>query len=69
MYVYNGTIFLVSDKLGVFPDRKFITSTGIIIDNGPEMIRARLPNDNDMHVISKVLRRNGSGMAPIVYRV
>ena len=52
MYIYNGTVFLVSDEPGTFLDRKFITSTGIIIDNGPEMVRARLPTDNDMRIIS-----------------
>jgi len=52
MYIYNGTVFLVSDEPGTFPDRKFITSTGTIIDNGPEMARARLPTDNDTRIIS-----------------
>lgn len=52
MYIYNGTVFLVSDEPGTFPDRKFITSTGTIIDNDPEMVKARLPTDNDMRIIS-----------------
>jgi hypothetical protein len=52
MYIYNGTVFLVSDEPGTFPDRKFMTSTGISVDNSPEMVRARLPTDNDMRIIS-----------------
>jgi hypothetical protein len=52
MYIYNGTVFLVSDEPATFPDRKFITSTGMIIDNGLEMVRARLPTDKDMRIIS-----------------
>lgn len=52
MYIYNGTVFLVSDEPATFPDRKFITSTGTIVDNSPEMVRARLPTDKDMRIIS-----------------
>lgn len=52
MYIHNGTVFLVSDEPATFPDRKFITSTGMIIDNGAEMVRARLPTDKDMRIIS-----------------
>jgi hypothetical protein len=52
MYIFNGTVFLVSDEPEIFPDRKYITSSGISIDNGPEMVRARLPTDNDMRIIS-----------------
>ena len=52
MYIFNGTVFLVSDEPEIFPDRKFITSSGISIDNSPEMVAARLPTDDDMRVIS-----------------
>jgi len=31
MYIYNGTVFLVSDEPGAFPDRKFITLTGTVV--------------------------------------
>ena len=52
MYIFNGTVFLVSDEPEIFPDRKYITSPGINIDNSPEMVAARLPTDDDMRVIS-----------------
>jgi hypothetical protein len=52
MYIYNGTVYLVSDDPETFPDRKFMTSSGIPIDNDPEMVAARLPTDNDMRIIS-----------------
>jgi hypothetical protein len=52
MYIFNGTVFLVSNEPEIFPDRKYITSSGINIDNGREMVAARLPTDNDMRIIS-----------------
>lgn len=52
MYLLNGTVYLVSDEPETFPDRKFITSAGINIENGPEAVAARLPTDKDLRVIS-----------------
>jgi hypothetical protein len=52
MYIYNGTVFLVSDEPAVFPDRKYITSSGIPIENSLEKVAARLPTDNDLRIIS-----------------
>jgi len=54
MYILNGTIYLVSDEPETFPDRKFMTSAGINIDNSPEMVAARKPTDKDMRIISTV---------------
>jgi len=52
MYIYNGTVYLVSDDPETFPDRKYMTSPGIPIDNTPESAVARLPTDKDMRIIS-----------------
>ncbi|KAH9042482.1 hypothetical protein EDB85DRAFT_1915292 [Lactarius pseudohatsudake] len=52
MYILNGTVYLVSDEPETFPDRKFMTSAGININNSPEMVAARKPTDKDMRVIS-----------------
>ncbi|KAI9465699.1 hypothetical protein BJY52DRAFT_1242022 [Lactarius psammicola] len=52
MYILNGTVYLVSDEPETFPDRKFMTSVGININNGPEMVAARKPTDKDMRIIS-----------------
>ncbi|SRR6266404_4656904 len=52
MYIYNGTVYLVSDEPETFPDRKFMTSPGAIIENGPDKFAARLPSDKDMRIIS-----------------
>lgn len=52
MYILNGTVYLVSDEPETFPDRKFMTSTGINIENGPLKTAARLPTDKDMRIIS-----------------
>jgi hypothetical protein len=52
MYIYNGTVYLVSDEPDTFPDRKYMTSAGINIDNNPEMVAARQPTDKDMRIIS-----------------
>src|SRR5216683_3579942 len=40
MYIYNGTVFLVSDEPEIFPGRKYISSSGINVDNSPEMVAA-----------------------------
>jgi hypothetical protein len=52
MYILNGTVYLVTDEPETFPDRKFMTSVGVNISNGPEMVAARLPSDKDMRIIS-----------------
>jgi len=57
MYIYNGTVFLVSDEPEIFPGRKYISSSGINIDNSPEMVAARLPTDDDLCIISSSTAR------------
>lgn len=52
MYIYNGTVYLVTDEPETFPDRKFMTSSGAIIDIDPETVPGRMPTDNDMRIIS-----------------
>ncbi|KAI0314669.1 hypothetical protein OF83DRAFT_1063437 [Amylostereum chailletii] len=52
MYVLNGTVYLVTSEPELFPDRKFMTSTGIDIANEPEQVRARLPTDKELRIIS-----------------
>jgi hypothetical protein len=58
MYIFNGTVFLVSDEPEIFPDRKYITSSGINVENSPELVAARLPTDNDMRIISTSTARS-----------
>jgi hypothetical protein len=52
MYILNGTVYLVNDEPETFPDRKFMTSRGVIIENGPDHVAARQPTDKDMRIIS-----------------
>jgi hypothetical protein len=52
MYIFNGTVYLVSDEPETFPDRKFMTSSGAIIENTAESVAARMPTDKDMRIIS-----------------
>jgi hypothetical protein len=52
MYIYNGTVYLVSDEPETFPDRKFMTSSGAIIELDPETVPGRMPTDKDMRIIS-----------------
>jgi hypothetical protein len=52
MYILNGTVYLVTDEPDTFPDRKFMTSSGVNISNSPEMVAARVPSDKDMRIIS-----------------
>jgi hypothetical protein len=57
MYIYNGTVYLVSDEPETLPDRKFMISSGVIIDASPENIAARMPTDKDMRIISSSAAR------------
>ena len=50
MYIYNGTVYLVSDEPETFPDRKFMSSSGANIEIHNNA--ARLPTDKDMRIIS-----------------
>ena len=52
MYIFNGTVYLVSDEPDTFPDRKFMTSSGKIVENTAESVAARMPTDKDMRIIS-----------------
>lgn len=52
MYIFNSTIYLVSDEPETFPDRKHLISSGVDIYNDPEMVAARMPTDKDMRIIS-----------------
>lgn len=52
MYLLNGTVYLVTNEPANFPDRKFMTSKGHDIENGPEKYAARLPTDSEMRIIS-----------------
>ena len=52
MYILNGTVYLVSDEPETFPNRTFMSSAGIYIKNGPEMVAGRQPTDKDMRIVS-----------------
>lgn len=52
MYIYNGTVYLVSDEQETFPDRKFMTSSGVYVYNEAETVPSRMPTDKDMRIIS-----------------
>jgi hypothetical protein len=52
MYIYNGTVYLVSDEPETFPDRKFMTSSGVFVETDPETIPSRMPTDENMRIIS-----------------
>ncbi|KAI0249221.1 hypothetical protein BJV78DRAFT_1284120 [Lactifluus subvellereus] len=52
MYIFKGTIYLVSDEPDTFPDRKHMISSGKEVSNDPEKVAARMPTDKDMRIIS-----------------
>lgn len=52
LYMANCTFFAVSAFPENFPQRRMITSTGIIALNQPENIRLREPSDQEFQVIS-----------------
>ncbi|EGO00882.1 hypothetical protein SERLA73DRAFT_51542 [Serpula lacrymans var. lacrymans S7.3] len=52
LYVFNGTVYIVTDKPASVPDRSHITSTAVKIANGAAAIASRLPTDKELRVIS-----------------
>jgi hypothetical protein len=52
MYVFNGTVYLVTSEPENIPDRKYMTSMSQPIANEPEKVAARLPTDKEMRIIS-----------------
>ena len=52
LYLFNGTVFVVTDEPHKIPDRMLLTSSGYLILNSPEDIAKRTPTDNDMQIIS-----------------
>ncbi|KAG8966477.1 hypothetical protein FRC03_011926 [Tulasnella sp. 419] len=52
LYVFNGTLFVVSDEPQDIPQIRLMTSTGYEVWNPPEEIAKREPTDKDMQVIS-----------------
>jgi hypothetical protein len=45
-------MYIVTSTPNIFPDRKYMTSTGIDIENGAEAFEARKPTDKEMRIIS-----------------
>ena len=52
LYVFNGTLYVVTTNPESVPERKFMTSTGVNIGNSPEEVMARMPGDKEMRIIS-----------------
>jgi len=52
LYMANCTFFAISENPGNFPQRRLITSAGIIALNQPENIRLREPTDQEFKIIS-----------------
>jgi hypothetical protein len=51
-YLANGTLYIVTADRAAWPDRKFMTSTGLPGFNTPENIAARMPTDTEMAFIT-----------------
>jgi hypothetical protein len=52
LYLFNGTLFIVTDEPQQVPDRMLITSSGVALSNGPADVASRTPTDEDMQIIS-----------------
>ncbi|KAI5120259.1 hypothetical protein M0805_004595 [Coniferiporia weirii] len=52
LYVFDGTIYVVTPTPESIPERKLITSSGYEIFNEPEEILKRLPSDKDIRVVT-----------------
>ena len=51
LYFSNGTFYVVTDNPESYPDRKFMISSGVFIENGPIAEARRQPGDKDMQII------------------
>lgn len=52
LYLFNGTLFVVTDEPSIVPDRMLLTSSGYPLLNDPEDVAKRTPSDSDMQIIS-----------------
>ncbi|OBZ77624.1 hypothetical protein A0H81_02272 [Grifola frondosa] len=52
LYVLNGTVYIVTDNPESIPDRSLMTSTAVMIQNGPVAEAARIPTDKEMRIVS-----------------
>lgn len=51
LYIFKGTIYVVTSKPETIPERKLITSSGYEIYNELEEILKRLPTDKDIRIV------------------
>ncbi|KAF9013356.1 hypothetical protein BDQ17DRAFT_1404874 [Cyathus striatus] len=63
LYIHNGTVFIVTDQPQSVPALDFVFSNSKFITAGNESIKARLPTDDNIQVISTkdATRRFGAG--------
>ncbi|KAI5988065.1 hypothetical protein EDD15DRAFT_2290886 [Pisolithus albus] len=52
LYVLNGTVYVVTDEPETIPSRETMTSTAVRVANGAEAVKARLPTDREMRIVS-----------------
>ncbi|KAL5537168.1 hypothetical protein ACEPAF_991 [Sanghuangporus sanghuang] len=52
LYIYNGTIYIVTSSPESIPELMYITSSGYDMHNGREEVLKRRPTDKDIRVIS-----------------
>jgi hypothetical protein len=45
-------MFIVTDQPDLVPDRKYMTSTGVPIENGADGMVERQPTDKEMRIVS-----------------
>lgn len=65
LYIFNGTIFVVTSDPQSIPERKLLTSSGYEIWNGPVERAKRLPSDQDIQVVTpeqaqQIFKRNSA---------
>lgn len=52
LYIFNGTMYIVTSNPDSIPARKSLTSSGIEFYNGPGEPEKRLPTDKDIQIVS-----------------
>ncbi|KAL5512942.1 hypothetical protein ACEPAH_3340 [Sanghuangporus vaninii] len=52
LYIYNGTIYIVTSSPESIPELMYITSSGYDMHNGQEEVLKRRPTDKDIRVVS-----------------
>jgi hypothetical protein len=63
LYALDGTLYVVTDDPASLPEKKFMISTALRIENGPIEAAKRIPTDKELRIVSTATAKTlfGSG--------